>query len=104
MLAVVKPQDVAENSPVERGALFLDARYPKWAQKVDPETINVAHAALCPLGQLYGTSESGCRTLGIDNYRDFLLQHGFAATPIGGYMKNVAAMNAGWRLEIERRH
>jgi hypothetical protein len=103
MFAVVKSRDHFETSPAEKGAIFLDGRFPRWEHKVNPEILNVAHAALCPLGQLYGTSESGCHALGIGNYRDFLIDNGFAATSIGGYEGNVAAMNTAWRDEIQRR-
>lgn len=96
-------QGVWRKSTVAEGAYFLDQHSPGWASKVDPKTVNVANAALCPLGQLYGTSEKGCRTLGIDNYRDFLLKNGFAASSFGGYMTNVEALNAEWRRAIQNR-
>ena len=58
-------------SPAAKGAALLDNAYPGWAGKINIETLDLSGARMCVLGQLYGSSEAGCKALGQDNHRAF---------------------------------
>ncbi len=84
-------------SLVFSGAALLDKHRPGWRSQINPNTVDVANAKKCPLGQLFGTSEEGYKRLGGDS-RDFLINNGFAASSMGGkgYVENVKHLNALW--------
>lgn len=44
--ALYDPEEVAD------AALWLDATYPGWADKVDPDTLNMQNTKLCVGGQI----------------------------------------------------
>ena len=90
-------------TPSRLGAMLLDERCPGWFERIDMATLDMSGACNCILGQLYGSSESGCNALGVKNYRSFRPTYGFEASSIGGYMKNADALTREWCEHIEDR-
>ncbi len=62
---------------VQRGAKLLDRKAPGWAAKIRPETLNMARAGRCVLGQTF------------DDYFSGLLELGIAAADGGRYGFNI---------------
>lgn len=90
-------------TPAEKGATLLDSKYPGWAQKINLDTLDLSGARLCVLGQLYGSSEAGCKALGTDNHRAFRPPYGFEASSIGGYAANAQKLTDEWKALIHAR-
>ena len=87
-------------SPAAKGAALLDNAYPGWAGKINIETLDLSGARMCVLGQLYGSSEAGCKALCQDNHRAFRPPYGFEASSIGGYMENSRRLTDEWKALI----
>lgn len=94
---------ISVTSPVSRGAKLLDSALPGWANKINVETLDLSGARMCILGQLYGSSEAGCKALGTDNHRSFRPIYGFEASSIGGYAENCARLKHDWLVQIAMR-
>lgn len=52
---------------IKQGAFFLDTHFPNWELKINPNTIDLSHAELCVLGQIYGNYWDGLKKLGINS-------------------------------------
>lgn len=89
-----KDTDLITIPEVRAGVMLLDQRKPGWPQQVNAETLNLASAMECVLGQLYGSYADGLSALwpkptGWDRWRqgdvwDALAeQHGFEAPACG---------------------
>lgn len=92
-----------KTSPSSKGAKLLDDAMPGWAGLINVETLDMSGARMCILGQLYGSSEEGCRVLGMDNYRSFRPTCGFEASSIGGYAENCQLLKCDWLTQISMR-
>ena len=90
-------------TPSRRGAVLLDKKCPDWFERIDMASLDMSGACNCILGQLYGSSESGCDALGVENYRSFRPIYGFEASSIGGYKENADALTREWCEHIEDR-
>lgn len=94
---------MSKTSPTSKGAKLLDGVMPGWANKINVETLDLSGARMCILGQLYGSSEAGCKALGTDNHRSFRPIYGFEASSIGGYDENCRRLKQDWLTQISMR-
>lgn len=80
---------------VERGAQRMDERCPGWADKVNPDTLELRSDCRCILGQVYGSfNDSYMRVAGEPGG---MFDLGFYA---GGGSKDFDALEQDWRLAI----
>lgn len=98
---------------VRRGAAFLDATSPGWAERIDPRRLDMGSCDECILGQLYGDYLDGLARIGfvrdvetpwgiVKNAHDLdrAVAHGFSTFGSGLDYETLAA---AWREEIARR-
>jgi hypothetical protein len=59
---------------VQAGAAFLDEKWgsKEWREQIEVDELDMAHAGLCILGQLYGDYHWACRKLGVPPILDGL--------------------------------
>lgn len=92
---------------VGRGADRLDRAVPEWADEIDVERLDLAHASNCPLGQLYGHYGMGLVDLDLTNAWASAC-HGFTASLLGQlstplYCLEVRLLRAAWVEAIGER-
>lgn len=95
---------------VDRGAAWLDKKYPGWARTIDFETLALWDAERCILGQV--GAANGNENLWSETYDEydteigqhlggkFISEHGFVH--IGGYGGEGGTKNA-WRVAVNER-
>ena len=87
------------------GAEYLDSAVPGWADKIDPEKLDVGYPRDCILGQLFGWYIDGRRALGMD--REAARKFGFdvnrGALPWQTVDQRYRRLNRHWREAIRLR-
>ncbi len=91
---------------VLNGATFLDKAYPRWAQKVDPDRLDIGSGEACVLGQLRGGYKRGLATLGLREAEAGRLGFNIRPTALSLFWPTQAqyeALNEFWREAIAAR-
>lgn len=84
------------------GAKFLDTHRPGWAEKVDPEKLEMMSKCHCVLGQLYGYYLTGLNELGVERVVEDPYMLGFTL-PFDSWDAQWDWLEKLWVEEIEAR-
>ena len=84
------------NRRIQRGITFLDAQKSGWREEVDPDTLKMSTDDYCILGQVFGSFDSACDSLGLDH--DIAAHMGFTRTKRIGWKR----LTKQWRKAIKK--
>lgn len=88
-------RDKTTRRRIRRGITFLDAQKSGWREEINLETLKMNTDENCVLGQVFGSYESACDSLGLD--QDIAAHMGFVRTKRIGW-KRLSKM---WRKALK---
>lgn len=88
---------VSMKERVQKGASFLDEHEPDWAEKINPDNLDMSSTNLCVIGQTFGSWSPALKSLNIDEQ-----EYGFDLM-YGDHGEDWKTLDALWLKEVKKR-